>query len=210
MEKIIVIAHQKGGVGKSTIASNLATELDKKYKLKVVDLDLQKSLTYYNNLRGSAGLKTLDIIEVESASDLKKLINSNKSLLVIDVGGYDSDINRLAISGADLLITPVSDSGVELIGLLAFRKTLRDIRGTRTDLRAKVLLNRVHSRAGEASLNEIYNFIDNNVEFEKLNTILRDRVDYKRAFDEGKSVIEYNSKATNEIDNLINEVISNG
>lgn len=210
MEKIIVIAHQKGGVGKSTIASNLATELDKKYKLKVIDLDLQKSLTYYNNLRGSAGLKKLDITDVNSANELKTLINNNKQLLVIDVGGYDSDINRLAISGADLLITPVSDSGVELIGLLAFRKTLRDIRKSRTDLKAKVLLNRVHSRTGEASLNEIYNFINDNVEFEKLDTILRDRVDYKKAFDIGKSVVEFNSKAANEINNLIKEVINNG
>jgi chromosome partitioning protein len=212
MNKIIVIAHQKGGVGKSTIASNLATELSKMFKVDVVDLDLQKSLTYYNNLRLNSGLESLNIINIDSTNELKSLINNNKNLLVIDAGGYDSDVNRVAISGADFIITPVSDSGIELVGLLSFRGILRDIRKHRPDLTANVLLNKIHARAGNSSLNEIHSFIDSNPEFNKLNSILRDRTDYKRAFDSGKSVIEFNfnDKAVKEMNDLIKEVISNG
>ena len=210
MNKIIVIAHQKGGVGKSTIAANLATELSKKYKVDVVDLDLQKSLTYYNNLRSESKLNPLNIINVDSSGTLKTLINDNQNLLLIDAGGYDSDVNRVAISGADLIITPVSDSGIELVGLLAFRGILRDIRKFRPDLTANILLNKIHTRAGNTSLNEIYSFVDNNPEFKRLNSILRDRTDYKRAFDSGKSVVEFNNKATQEMTNLIDEVITNG
>ena len=43
--KIITIAHQKGGTGKSTISLNIAVELNNKYNLKIIDLDYQKSLT---------------------------------------------------------------------------------------------------------------------------------------------------------------------
>lgn len=205
MNKVIVVAHQKGGVGKSTIASNIAVELSKFYKVRVVDLDLQKSLTYFNNLRKSANLTQCDIINVSSLNDLKDLINNNTDLLIIDAGGYDSDINRVAISGADILITPVSDSGIELVGLLAFRQILRDIRKVRPDLQAHVLLNKIHTRAN-ASLNEIFNFVKDNNEFTKFNAILRDRADYKKSFDAGKSVIEYDNKAVQEMNELINEI----
>ncbi len=205
MNKVIVVAHQKGGVGKSTIASNIAVELSKFYNVRVVDLDLQKSLTYFNNLRKSANLTQCDIVNVSSLNDLKNLINNNTGLLIIDAGGYDSDINRVAISGADILITPVSDSGIELVGLLAFRQILRDIRKIRPDLQAHVLLNKIHTRAN-ASLNEIFNFVKDNNEFTKFNAILRDRADYKKSFDSGKSVIEYNNKAVQEMNELINEI----
>jgi chromosome partitioning protein len=208
MNKIIVIAHQKGGVGKSTIAANIATELAKKFAVSVVDLDLQKSLTYYNNLRGNANLEKLNIVNVTSTNELKTLINNNQKLLVIDAGGYDSDINRVAISGADLIITPVSDSGIELVGLLAFRNILRDIRKHRPDLIAKILLNKIHTRAGNTSLNEIFEFVENNSEFGRLHSILRDRIDYKRSFDAGKSVVEFNSKAADEMNDLIKEILN--
>ena len=48
---IIAISHQKGGVGKSTIAWNLAIALQKKYKVELVYLDIQKTLTYTNKIR---------------------------------------------------------------------------------------------------------------------------------------------------------------
>ena len=62
----IVIAHQKGGVGKSTIATNLAVELAKKIQISVIDLDTQKSTSYFNSLR-------------------KKIINKNLILLILNL-----------------------------------------------------------------------------------------------------------------------------
>ena len=205
MQQVIVIAHQKGGVGKSTIASNLATELAKTYEVQVVDLDMQKSLTYFNTLREDSKLVPLEILKIDSNNDLKNIINHNEKVLIIDAGGYDSDINRLALAGADLVITPVSDSDIELVGLLSFRSILKDIRKIRPKLTAHVLLNKIHPRAGN-SLNGIYEFINDNPEFEKLDAILRDRADYKKAFGCGKSVIEFEGKAQQEMQTLVNEV----
>lgn len=203
--KTIVIAHQKGGVGKSTIASNLCVELSKIYKLAAVDLDMQKSLSYFNSLREKNKLKQFDCFAVENKEELKSIINDNQKLLIVDVGGFDSDLNRLAILGADILITPVSDSGIELVGLLSFRKIMREIREHRTDLQAHILLNRINVRT-QISLNEILDFIDSNSEFAKLESILRDRADYKKAFDSGKSVVEFDSKASLEMTALIKEI----
>ena len=44
---IINIAHTKGGVGKSTLATNLAVELN----CPILDLDKQGSSKYFNELR---------------------------------------------------------------------------------------------------------------------------------------------------------------
>lgn len=205
MNKVIVIAHQKGGVGKSTIAANLATELSKQYQTSVVDLDMQKSLTYYNTLREDSKLPPFEILKIKSSTELKSAINNNKHLMIVDAGGYDSDLNRIAIAGSDLIITPVSDSGIELVGLLNFRKVIRDAREYRPKIQSHILLNKIHPWTN-SSLSEIYNFIKNNPEFNKLDSILRDRADYKKAFDSGKSVIEQNGKAKQEMEALIEEI----
>ena len=205
MSKVIVIAHQKGGVGKSTIAANIAVELSKQFDVKVIDLDFQKSLTYFNNKRIQQGLSSLNIIRVDSTSHLRELLNNDNNIYIIDTGGFDADMNRLAIAGADLLLTPVSDAEIEQVGLLSFREILRDIRKHRKDLRASILLNRIHQWAN-ASLNDVCDFIKDNSEFVQYPHILRDRADYKKAFSEGKSVIEYNRNAVTEMKLLVEEI----
>ena len=200
---IIVVAHQKGGVGKSTISFNLLAELSKCFTCRAVDLDAQKSLTIFNSKRD----KKLNILHVKNSSELKQLVNSNEDLLIIDVAGIDSDMNRLALLGADLLITPVSDSEIELFGLMNFKRILQEVKSVREDLKATVLLNRVHPRA-KAAAQEIKEFINDSSDFDLFYTILRDRADFKRSFAAGKSVIELDksSKAAAELKQLIKEV----
>lgn len=204
MNFIITVAHQKGGVGKSTIASNLAVELSKIMSVEVVDLDMQKSISYFNSVRST---DQLSIKYASSFDELKQIVNNNKHCLIIDVGGFDSDLNRAAILAADFLLTPVSDSTIELVGLLSFKNIMQEVRKIRPELTASVLLNRVHVKTNTA-LNEINNFINENSEFSLMSNILRDRVEFKKAFELGKSVNEYskNGKAANEINSLINEI----
>lgn len=204
MSFIITIAHQKGGVGKSTIASNLAVELAKNQRVQVVDLDMQKSISYFNSVRVS---NQLTIKYAASFDELKQLVNNNHAMMIIDVGGFDSDLNRAAILAADFLLTPVSDSTIELVGLLSFKNIMQEVRKIRPELKANVLLNRVHVKTN-AALNEINNFINENPEFSLMTNILRDRAEYKKAFEIGQSVVEFAKigKAAIEINNLINEI----
>ncbi len=200
---IIVVAHQKGGVGKSTIAFNLLVELSKKFTCRAADLDAQKSLTIFNSKRD----KKLNILHVKDVAEFKNLVNTNEDLLIIDVAGIDSDINRLALLAADLLITPVSDSEIELFGLMNFKRILQEVKKLRPDLKATVLLNRVHPRAKTAA-QEIREFIADSNEFNMFDTILRDRADFKKSFAEGKSVTEYKPKsaAAQELKQLTKEI----
>ena len=206
---VITIAHQKGGVGKSTIASNLAVEYFKNYgqDLTIVDLDTQKSLSYFNAIRKANALTSLPIVHVGSAEELKQIIKANTGIILIDAGGFDSDVNRVAMLYADQIITPVSDSSFEIAGLMMFRGILRELRVARPGLIATVLLNRVHPFATK-SLNDIFDFARNNAEFNVFATVLRDRGEYKRATENGKSVVELatDGKAAVEINNLMKEI----
>ena len=208
---IIAISHQKGGVGKSTIAWNLALALQKTYDVELVDLDIQKTLTYTNEIRkNQTKYKALKIITFQSAEELKRYINSDsdEKLSIIDLGGFDSTMNRIAIITADLVITPVSDKSFELLGLKSFEGILSQLSELiEGELKVKVLLNNINPQ--KSKLNKLKKFIEKSKHFELLDTILRTRVDYDKSAGAGKSVIEYKKdcKAASEIKSLVKEVI---
>lgn len=207
---IIAISHQKGGVGKSTIAWNLAIALQKKYKVELVDLDIQKTLTYTNEIRrNQTNLEPLSIKTFNSAEDLKAYIDkdSNDVVSIVDLGGFDSTINRIAIITADLVITPVSDKNFELLGLKSFEAILSQLNGLIDgELKVKVLLNNINPQ--KAKLDELKNFIEKSKHFDILDTILRTRADYDKSVKTGQSVREYNKdgKASSEIKDLSREI----
>jgi len=207
--KIITIAHQKGGVGKSTIALNLAVELSKEYKLSVIDLDYQKSLTIFNEHRKENSLKPLDIYSFNNQNNFVNFLRKNQSeIILIDIGGFDSDLNRTAILAADIIITPVSNSMIEIYGLENFKQILTDLKEIDPDIKSFVLLNNIDPRASKAII-ELQEYIQNNSNyFELLQTIIRRRSDFVKSFELGKSVIEINnkSKASKEIKNLIDNI----
>lgn len=207
---IIAISHQKGGVGKSTIAWNLAIALQNKYNVELVDLDIQKTLTYTNEIRrNETTLRPLTIRTFDNDFDLKTYIDNDRDdvVSIFDLGGFDSTINRIAIITADLVITPVSDRNFELLGLKSFEAILSQLNEHISgELTVKVLLNNINPQ--KAKLEELKNFIVKSRHFELLDVILRSRVDYDRSVRVGQSVFEYknDSKASIEIKELTHEI----
>lgn len=208
--KIITIAHQKGGVGKSTIASNLAVELSRLYQTSVLDLDVQRSLSAFTASRGDRNPK-IDLLPCPtSTNELMTLMDNHKSgVLLIDTGGFDIDIQRIAMFGADLIITPVGDSPMELHGLSVFAKTISKLREARADLKATIILNRVHPFAGK-SLDDLMNDILSSAggEFDAMGAVLRDRKAFKEAYYQGLSVneLDKSGEAAKEIMMLIEDI----
>jgi len=208
--KIITIAHQKGGVGKSTIASNLAVELSRMYPTSILDLDVQRSLSAFAASRGDRDPKIVLLACPTTTQELMTIMDNHKAgVLLIDTGGFDVDIQRIAMFGADLIITPVGDSPMELHGLSVFAKTIAKLREGRPDLKASIILNRVHPFAGK-SLTELMNDILSSAggEFDAMGSVLRDRKAFKEAYYRGLSVSELdkNSEASKELYMLIEDI----
>ncbi|MCB2099729.1 MAG: AAA family ATPase [Rhodobacterales bacterium] len=136
--RVIVLGNEKGGTGKSTTAMHLVVAMMRSGKrVATIDLDLrQGSLTrYVENRRmfarefdGDLPLSThfgipqstsydRETAAVEEMGRLEEAIESvcfDHDAIVIDTPGSDTRLGRIGHSYADLLITPLNDSFVDL------------------------------------------------------------------------------------------------
>ncbi len=208
---ILTLSHQKGGVGKSTVAWNLAVNFSKIIDTRIIDLDTQRSLTVTNALRKEHNLVPIQMLHFNTAEELAEYAqkDSDDVLTIIDSGGFDSAYNRIAIIASDLLITPVSDKPFDLMGLQKYEeilKSLSDIQGE--TLKTHILFNNINPAMKR--FGDLIEFICMSEHFELLASVLRQRVDIAHSVGEGKSIKEYRifSRADQEMDELFQEVKS--
>lgn len=206
---ILTISHQKGGVGKSTIAWNIAVHFSKLLPTTIIDLDTQQSLTQTNQIRESVGLEPLKIIQISNAGELAQYIekDSQERLTIIDSGGFDSAFNRVAIVGSDMLITPVSDKPFDLMGLQKYEEILKSLSAIQKEtIKTNILFNNLNPAM--KNFGDLIEFICSSEHFELMTSVLRQRVDISNSIGVGKSVKEYRifSKADREFDELFEEI----
>jgi len=206
---IITVAHSKGGVGKSLLAWHLAIGL----KVPIVDLDFQRTLVYTNNLRKANGYKKLKIIQPESPEDFIELMDNwpEDKYIIIDVGGFDSNLNRAAIYISDIIITPAVDRVTEMAGLYKFHQIIDELsKKMKTDIVADILLNDVSPSAKDFSVME--DLVDSLDHFRLMDTVIAHRADFYKTMEEGKGVteLEGKGKAKKELKQLIKEIKKRG
>lgn len=201
---IITIAHTKGGVGKSLLSWHLAIAM----KVPIIDLDFQKTLVYTNSLRKQSGFKELDIMHLRKQEEFLKFFDNwpEEKYVIVDVGGFDSNLNRMAMFISDIIITPAVDRITEMAGLFKFHQIIDDLsKKMEIDIQAHVLLNDVSPSAKDFSVME--ELVDEYDRFELLDTVISHRADFYKTMEEGKGVTELKkSKAKEEIKKLIKEI----
>lgn len=199
---IINIAHTKGGVGKTAIATNLSIA----FAAPILDLDIQQSSNRFFQIREKEGLNTLPVYNHLTNELIDRYKSNPKHHLIIDSGGMDNDIIRNGLEVADLIITPVSLSQVEIFGLEDFNDLLNSsdiIQRTKTF----VLLNNVNLRA-KKEIVMARDLIEGEFDFKLLATMLGSRKAYKEAYSLGRNTVELSpsSPAGQEIISLTNEL----
>jgi len=201
---VIVFAHKKGGVGKTSTACNVAVELYKRdYPLSVIDLDSQKQTTKFNNKREKQ-FKCIDA--VSDPESLISFLKKDTGITIIDLGGYDSNLSRTTLLLADLVIIPLNDSDNELDGLLEFKIIMDEILKVQSSVQCSILLTRLH-HSDTKTHKAISSFVKDLESFYLFNTVLRSRKEYKRMLGTGKSVSEQTMGTGRiEIFNLIDEL----
>ncbi len=145
-EKVITIAQQKGGAGKTTVAAHLAVALSQRGKrVAIVDIDPQGSLTQWHKLReerfgeGYTGLTFAALSGWRVGSEVARL-RRNHDIIIIDSPPHTETEARTAIRSADYIIVPVQPSPTDL---WATKATLDLAKAEKIPVR--VVLNRVNS-----------------------------------------------------------------
>lgn len=150
---IIVFGNEKGGSGKSTTAMHVAIGLlHLGYKVATIDLDArQGTLTrYMANRFDTVALTRLNLlspvhlpIERSKAYTLKdqekedrdflmmalEELRPNFDFIVIDTPGADMYLSQLAHSHADMLVTPMNDSHIDLDVLVRINPSTGEVIG---------------------------------------------------------------------------------
>ncbi|MFT2093139.1 ParA family partition ATPase [Acidiphilium sp.] len=118
MAQVIAVAQQKGGAGKTMLATQLGVALGMTRRVGLLDIDPQGSLGAWARLR-AANPKARADLAVESVSGWRlantlDAMRRDCDLLVIDTPPVlDSDARR-AIRGADLVLVPLNPSPPDL------------------------------------------------------------------------------------------------
>jgi len=201
---IITVAHSKGGVGKSLLAWHMALAM----KIPIVDLDFQKTLVYTNSLRSANKKKPLEIIQPESPEAFIELMDEwpDEKHIIIDVGGFDSNLNRVALYISDIIITPAVDRVTEMAGLHKFHQIIEELsEKMETRIEANVLLNDISPSAKDFSI--IEGLVDSLNHFKLMQSKVAHRADFYKTMEEGSGVSELSSgKAKAEIKAVIKEI----
>jgi chromosome partitioning protein len=206
---IISVANSKGGVGKSTIAVNLAIcAIKDGKKVLLIDADVQGSSTSFRAIREADDLQAVSIIQPTIHKDIESF--SNFDLIFIDAGGRDNALFRSAITAASkgLLLIPVLPSQYDIWATEDTFKMLKEIR-VYVPIKACAVFNQVIqntkiSQEAKEALEELT--VEGDVTL--LKTVLYNRIDYKKSISDGLGVVEYQpkGKAAAEITALYNEI----
>jgi len=118
MGKVIAVAQQKGGAGKTMLAAQFAVALAGDGRVALLDIDPQGSLTVWGKLRDAAA-KAGHHVPVETvsgwrlANELEKLRTAYDYVLIDTPPVIDSDARR-AIRAADIVLIPMNPAPPDL------------------------------------------------------------------------------------------------
>lgn len=213
---IYLVGGSKGGVGKSTMACNMAAfiALVKRRRVCLVDTDVQKHATSWAILRKDITPALPTVWFAEAYGSVAPTIRNYAEQyddVVVDAGGRDSKELRAALRVADIVIMPFVPSQFDLYSVDDMSNLIEVAREYNPPLRAIGFINRasnnwVMSRKADAAQAMIASYAE---VMECATTVIHDREAFKVAAGEGRAVAEIGSKgdaATDEFARLMDEI----
>ena len=202
---IISFVNQKGGVGKTTSAINIAASLKRRnYKIGFVDADPQGSATHWHSVEDNNAFEVLHHPEPISKSEIDEL-SQNYDYLVIDAPPAFGYITKSILAVTDLSIIPLSPSSLDIWSCKGTLEMVDEAREENPDLDVKLLINRKipGTRVGREARDSLAVF-----DMDILDSELCQRVAYIDAMTSGVSVMQYapSSKAADEVESLCDEI----
>lgn len=221
--RIIGMANQKGGVGKSTIACMLAGGLANRFpndNVLLVNADKNKSVTMWANLRdqlnedlvsqGKKPLAHIDSVQLPRENYINRQLNSFRDKydwIVVDSGGHDNKAFQSLLLTADLIYVPIQPSAFDLYEL---EETLEQIEKYEqlgnSVIDARLILSRSKG-ASQARKTEAREFCAQLIGYASLSSAcIKELAVYQDCQKSGESLHDIRSNHRGSIDLLIDEI----
>lgn len=211
---ILACANEKGGVGKTTLAFQVAIALRMQGRdTLLVDADPQRSSADIAAVRSASGaspdLSCVSLHGKGLAEEVGRLAK-RYSDIVIDVGGRDTSALRAALVCSDLVIIPVLPSQVDAWTLESMNELVGQARLFNTELQALVMINKADANPAMRLADNVADFATSLANLTLLDSRLTYRVAHRRALAEGRAVFEMSNpdaKAVAEMQALFEETL---
>lgn len=216
---IISFTSEKGGVGKSTNAINLAAALaNKGSDVCLVDADKQQTVSSWISHRNSAienGSSLFEIHSVQKLDNIKSaLIDLNKryEFVIVDCAGRDSKEMRSALVVSDISVIPLKCSQADYETLTNMQQMVENAKMVNDRLAVYVLRSIASTNPAVKEEIELKEGIESYYpDFPVLDSIIRERKAFRDSYAEGKAIWELknqNTKAIEEFNFFVEELLN--
>lgn len=213
---IILIGGEKGGTGKTTLATNLAAmRVLAGRDVLLIDTDPQGSANYWVQSRDEAKINPrvscVQKFGKGLAVEVKDLATRYQDI-ILDAGGRDSVELRSALVAVEKVYIPIQPSQFDIWTLNAMNTLVETAKGFNSQLQANVIISRASTNPSVQEANETRILLADFPNLQPLDIVIRDRIVYRKAAKDGLSVTELKPtdlKADEEMQALYLEVFDN-
>lgn len=210
--KVIVVGSTKGGVGKTTIALNIAIARALQGRdVWLIDADRQATASTALAIRGESGkLPAIATAHYPDGGALRSQLQHQRGKfqdVVIDAGGRDSTALRAALVLSDLVLVPFQPRSIDVWAVADIAALIEEARSMRDGLEAFGFLN-LADIAGSDN-REAAEALSDYPAIKYLDTPIRRRKSIANAAGNGMSVLEYqpkDEKANTELNALLKAI----